>query len=221
MQHGLFGHITEVHIVHGDVAFQLRVGDGAVSLMGMLPRPAAGAFGALHQIAIFILFGIDQRDIAVILLGSLIHQVENPLRTGQRHNDGVDLVGNLGDGHIERAGERQKGYQLAQCQQAAAGGNGQIAAHNGQNGILQIPQIVVYGPHDVGVGSGTKCIPAELFVDFIKLLLTGTFVAEYLHNTLTVDHFFHIAVDRAQRALLADEKNGGFAGDDLGDKDNG
>ena len=45
--------------------------------------------------------GIDQVNIAVIRFRLLIHQLKNPLRAGQRHNDGVELLGDLVDGHIE------------------------------------------------------------------------------------------------------------------------
>ena len=99
MQHGLARHIAEVHILHGDVALQLRVGHGTVRLVGMFPGPVTGVFGAFMDRSVRIHMGVDQRHIAFILLGLLIHQSEDALGARQGHDDGVDLVGDLGDGH--------------------------------------------------------------------------------------------------------------------------
>ena len=116
MQHGFLRHIAEVHFRHGDIALQFGVGHGAVRLMGMLPCPAAGALVGLGNIAFFVNFRIDQPDIALILLRLLVHQLKDPLGTGKSHDNGIDLVGHLRNGHIEGTGQGQEADELANRQ---------------------------------------------------------------------------------------------------------
>ena len=218
VQYRLLRHIAKVHVEHGDVALQFGVGYGAVRLMGMLPCPTAGALVGFGDIPVFVNFRVDQPDIARILLRLLVHQLKNPLRAGKGHDDGIDLVGYLGDGHIEGTGQGQKADELAHGEQPSAGKYREQAADDGENGVLGIAQIVVDGPHGVGIGARKVGIPPQLFVQLVKLLFAGILVGEDLHHPLAVDHLLHIAVDRAQRALLADEEFGGPARDELGDE---
>ena len=218
MKHRFLRHIAKVHVRHGDVALQLRVGHGAVCLVGMLPGPMTGALFGFRNIALVVDFRVDQSDIALVLLGLLVHQLKNPLGAGQSHDDGVDLVGHLGNGHIEGAGQGQEADKLAQGQQAAAGGHRQQTAYDGKNGVLGIAQVVVQGAHAVGIGTGKIGVLAKLLVQLIELRLAHILVGENLHHPLAVDHFLHIAVHRAQGTLLADEELGGFSRDQLGDK---
>ena len=221
VQHRLLRHIAEVHVKHGDIALQLGIGHGTVRLVGMLPGPAAGALVGLGNVAVFINYRVDQTDVALILLRLLVHQLKDTLRTGQRHDDGIDLVGHLGDGHIEGTGQGQEADELAHGEQLSAGEYREQAADDGENRVLGVAQIVVEGPHGVGVSPGKVGIPPQLFVQRVKLFLAGILMGEDLHHPLAVDHFLHIAVDRAQRALLSDEKFGGFSRNDLGGKDDG
>ena len=56
--------------------------------------------------------GVDKRHIAFILLGLLIHQSEDALGARQRHNDGVDLVGDLGMGILKLRESTMKAIRL-------------------------------------------------------------------------------------------------------------
>ena len=51
--------VAEVHAVQNHAAFQTGVGDGAVSLVGMLPGPYAGAFSGFRQLAVKAFLGVD------------------------------------------------------------------------------------------------------------------------------------------------------------------
>ena len=219
MQHQLLGDVAKVYVGHGDVALQLGIGDGAVRLVGVLPCPVAGMLRSLGDIAVFVNFGVDQLDIAVVCLRLFVHQLEDALRTGQRHDDGVDLVGDLTDGHVERTGQEHEAHQAAKGQHIAAGQHAQRTAHDGQNGILDVAKVVVDGTHHVGQGSGDAGIAAQLLVELVELLLAGFFVGEDLDHLLAVDHFLYVAVQRAQRLLLADKVFGGFARHLHGDED--
>ena len=206
MQHRLIRSIAEIHIVHGDVALQFRVGHGAVGLVGMLPGPVAGTLVGFGDVAVFVYFRIDQPDIALVLLRLLVHQFEDPLRTGQCHDNGIDLVGDLGNGHVEGPGQGQKADELANGEQAATGEHRHQSADNGNNRILDIAKVVVQGAHDVGVGTRQEGIAPQLLVQFVKFLLAGILVGEHLHHPLAADHFLHIAIHRTQRTLLANEE---------------
>ena len=218
MQHRFLRHIAEVYLVHGDLAPQGGVGHGAVGLMGVLPGPLAGAGLRLGDRAVGGDVGIDQRYIAVIVLRGGVHKLEDPLRAGKGHDDGVDLVGHLTQRLIKGAGQEQEAHQLAGGEQSAVGHNNHPAAEQSQKGVLQIPQIVGDGAHDVGIGAGQEGILAQLVIQRVKILLGGFLVAEHLDHTLAGDHFLHIAVDRAQGFLLADEEIGGLSRNGLGQK---
>ena len=211
MQHGLARHIAKVHILHGDVALQLRVGHGAVRPMGILPGPVTGVFGAFVDRSVRIHMGVDKRHIAFILLGLLIHQSEDALGARQCHDDGVNLVGDLGNGHIKAAREHHEGHQIAQRQQRAAGRNAQQPADDCQHRILHIAKIVVDGAEHIGKFSGAVGVGLKLLVELIKIFLAHFLVVEDLDDLLAGYHLFDITVYRAQSPLLADEKACGLA----------
>ena len=220
MEHRLLRHIAEVHMLHIDVALQLLVGGGIVRLVVVLPGPAAGALPGFVDGAVLIDAGVDQVDIALILLRLLIHQVENPLRACQSHDDGVDLVGNLVDGHVEAPGQDHEGHQAAQGQHFPIGQHHHHAPHHRQDGVLDVAQVVVDGAHDVGKLSGGIGVAAELLVQRVEFLFADGFVVEDFHHPLAVNHFLNVPVHRPQGLLLADEILAGFPGQVLGDVDN-
>ena len=219
-QYLLFRDIAEIHIVHGDVALQLGIGEAAVTV-GMLPGPMAGMGVCLGDGAVFCDMGIDQGHIAFVGLRLLIHQLEDPFCACQGHNDGIELHGDLVDGHIEIAGQDHKGHQAAQAQQRLAGNHSHAedTADNGQNGILDITQIVIDGAHHIGEFAGGVGIGAKFFVSTVKIGFGGLFVVEYFDHLLTGDHFFNIAIEGAQGFLLADEILGGFASKEFSGED--
>ena len=56
----------------------------------------------LNERAVF-LSGVDERNIAVVRFRLGIHECKDTRRTGQRRDDGVELVGDLRDGVGESA----------------------------------------------------------------------------------------------------------------------
>ena len=177
----------------------------------MLPCPAASAGFGLGNVAFLVDVGINQGDIACVHLRLHVHQLKDPLGAGQSQDDGVDLVGNLGDGLVEGAAQEHEGHQIAQLQQFAAGGDHQEAAHDGQNRILDITQVVIHRAHHVGQTAGGIGVVAELVIELVEFVLADFFPGEDLDDLLAVDHFFHIAVEGTEGFLLADEVFAGLA----------
>ena len=103
MQNRFFGHISEIHIEHAHVAAKRRIGHGAVRRVRMLPSPHAGAFGGFPDIAVFIISGIDERDVTLVRLRYLVHQREDSRCARHRHRNRIDMLGGLVDVHGELA----------------------------------------------------------------------------------------------------------------------
>ena len=131
--------IAKIHLFHGDIPLQPGVGHGTLRLMGVLPRPDTRVLRAFGEIAFFVQLCVYQGHITAILLAFLVHQLKNALRTGHGHNNGVNLVAHMTNGHLKRAGKKQKAHQRADGKHLLLAGNGEKAANNSQNCILQIP----------------------------------------------------------------------------------
>ena len=67
-------------------------------------------------------------------------EVEDTLRASQRHNNGVELLGYLGNGHIEALAQGHEGSYGTQCG-AADAVDRQRAAQQNDQGILQVAHI--------------------------------------------------------------------------------
>ena len=91
------------------VAPELGVSHGVVRGVGMLPGPVAGRLFAFGDGAVGGDVGIDQLDVALVLLGLGIDDLKNPFRAGQSRQQGVELLGNLGNGLGEGPGVLEEG----------------------------------------------------------------------------------------------------------------
>ena len=220
VQNLLFRHIAEVHTFHHNVTGELRISQRAVTV-GMLPGPVTGVLRALCQVAVSILLHIDQGHITVVFLRLFVHQLKDPLCAGQCHNDGVDLVGDLVDGHIKLPGQGHKGHQAAQRQQrhGLSGQHAKNTANDSQDRILDIAQVIVDGTHHIGKFACRIGVLTELIIELIELFLADLFVVKDLDHFLTGDHLFNIAVYSAQGFLLTDKELCRFTGQKLRGKD--
>ena len=95
MKHHVVFRISERHIIKSHVAFQLRICHCAVCLMRMFPCPQACSFFTLRKISLCILLCVYKSNISFVYFRLFIHQRKDAFRTGQRHDDGVELLGNL------------------------------------------------------------------------------------------------------------------------------
>ena len=73
-------------------------------------------FSAFCDIALSINVSIDQSDVAFIGFRLFIQQFKDSLSSGQCHDDGIDLIGNLVDRHVEGAGKHHESHKVAKTQ---------------------------------------------------------------------------------------------------------
>ena len=152
MQHRFFRHIAKVHVRKGDVTRQLVVGGSAV-VVGVLPRPDAGALVRLHQLVVAVVLGIHQCHVALVGFAGLVHHLEDTLCTGQCHDDAVGLHGHLTDGHIEALVQAEESHHGAKGH-AANAANGHGCTSQCADCIADVAQLGVDRHHDVGEGVG-------------------------------------------------------------------
>ena len=210
--------ITEVHVIEHNAPGKLRVCDRAVAVR-VLPRPEARVVVGLNERAVF-LRGVDKRHIAVVRLRLGIHEREDTRCTGQRRDDGVELVGDLRDRVCKPAREREEGCDHTERERVHArqaevrrAGNRHRAADDGDDDILQITYGVHHRHHAVGHAAGARGVFRPDAVAAAQLRLALLLVTEDLDDLLTVDHLLNIAVEIGQCPLLCHEVAADAAGE--------
>ena len=98
MQHQLIRVVPKVDVVEDDLALQLGVGDGALGPVRVLPGPDIRALLGLDELAVTVELRVHELDVALVLLGLLVHEVEDALRAGGGGDDEVNLHGELAYG---------------------------------------------------------------------------------------------------------------------------
>ena len=215
MEDDLFGVVAEVHIMELDVPFQLGV-DRLAVFIHLFPRPGAGGLVCLGHAAIGGVLGMDQRDGALVGLRLLVQQRKDALAARQCHDDGVDLHGDLVDGHVEAFVVGQEAGQLAQRQTGGAGQR-QHAAHHGAQHVGQVTQLGVAGAVQIGEQVGPVGALKQAVVQLVEFRDGLFLVAEHLDHLLAGHHFLNVAVHRAQIALLGHKVLAGVGGEVFGD----
>ena len=108
-RHHLLTDRTTMGIQQGAVRLFPHRDHHHVSAVGDPPGPEVGALlGLLQLVALFVIGHVYQRHSAVVLLRLLVHQGEDAARSGQGHDDGVELLGDLVDGVGEALGQLQE-----------------------------------------------------------------------------------------------------------------
>ena len=176
--------IAEVHVLQFHQAFQFPR-----CPVRFLPGP-------------FVLPFLFKDDGARIHFGGLVQEGVETVRTGRGHDDGVDLVGDLGDrtGKVALEGEeRDQGTQgegdarnMAQRDQGA---------QDGQQDIHEVANVGVDGHDNVADLVGIIDAGAELLVEPGELLHGLFLVAIHFHDLLAGDHLLDESVHPAQVPL--------------------
>ena len=162
------------------------------------PGPGAGIVAGFRQVAAAVFRGPHQRHLALIHLRLGLHDLKDPLGAGHGGEDGVHLLGDLGDGLAHLSGVLQKGRQTAQV----AAADGQETAHAAGDGVVDIGEVAHGRHHGAGVSLGPGGRLAVGLVALPETLLGGRLMVEDLDDLLALDHLLDIAVHRAQRGLL-------------------
>ena len=205
VEHQLVVAVAEIDVIHHNIALQLTIFGFARVLVRVLPRPEAGAAVAFGDDAVFVLFRVDEGDIAVVHLGRFIQQVKDALRARQRHDDGIGLLRNLIDWLVKALIQRQEGDQRADGQAEVAAGGQQAADHRAEH-IAQVAHRHRQRHDGVGDAVGVVGALTEGIVELLEAREILFLVAEDLDDLLAVHHLLDIAVDPAQILLLGDEE---------------
>ncbi len=200
VQYDLLVIVTEIDAVKHHIAFHLHIIHGMVRLMFMPPCPAPGTGLALHQPAV-LFFYMNERHIAVVRLRLLIQHLEDALRAGHGHNDGIELLTDLVNRHVKAPVKGQEAGQRSQ-RQAGDPGERQRTAHYGADYVTHIAQLHVHRTDDIDQIIGPVRTVIEVFVQLIELLNILFLMAEDLHHLLTFHHFFDKSVDLTDISLL-------------------
>ena len=226
MEHLLALLIGEVDVHHAHVAAQQGVGQRAVAV-GMTPGPMPGVLLGLGDGPVLADAAVDQRDIALVGLGLLIHQLKYTLGARRGHDDGVDLLRESVDvtgkllGHVQkrdqdadregRAGERNVLHAREQ----------EHAADEGQRDVKHIADVGDDRPERAGKGVGAEAVAVEPLVDLVELPDALSLMAEYLDDLLAVHGLLDIAFVFGDGLLYLDIGPGRAAADLFGHKDHG
>ena len=203
MQDDLVFIVSEIHIIQHDRAFLFCISDGALRLVGMFPCPQIGPYRRLCQIAVLILFRIDQLHIAIIGLRFLIHQVKDSLRACRRVHYEVDLLADLRD---------RVGKALVQSHKSHNRTDGHACQAVDPEDRSQDRHQRVADPADIGIDGHQKVgvavrlvrtVPQPL-IDLIEIPHRRFLMAEDFDDFLPVQHFLDKSVHSTKVDLLAD-----------------
>ena len=214
--------IGKVHIHHAHIAAKLGIGQRAVPVR-VAPGPVAGVLVGLGDGAVGRDAAVDQRDIAVVRLGRLVHQGEDALGAGRGHDDGVDLLGEGVDvagellGHVQKRDEDADGKGLAGEGEIRHAGEQEHAADQRQRDIQHIADVADDRAEGAGKGVGPVAVLEEAVVDLVEFLDPLLLVAEDLDDLLAVHRLLDIAFVFGDRFLHLHERARRAAADPLGD----
>ena len=200
MKNDLVGVITKIHILQNHVTFQFDIICGTFRLMEMFPCPAAGTFLGFSENAVF-LFCVDKSNVAFIHLGILIQKIKDTFGTGKGHNNTVELLADLVDGHVETLVESQEAGKSAEGEVSDAV-DGKDTAHHGADHVADVSKLGNYRHQNVGKTVGVVCAGKKLVIQFIEFLDAFVLMAEDLDNFLAFHHLFDITVDNTKVCLL-------------------
>ena len=224
VQHVLALFVGEVHVQQTYVAAQRGIGQRAVAVR-MAPGPLAGAFLGLGEAAVGVFHHVDQRHVALVGLGRLVHEGEDTARAGGGHDDLVDLLGQGVDVAGELLGHAQEGHQhadgegLAGQREVRHAAQQEDAARQGQRHIEDVADVVHDRAEQTRVGVGLAAVLAQLVVARVEGADGLLLVVEDLDDLLAVHELLNDALGLGQALLLLDEVACGAAAHDLGDEE--
>ena len=158
----------------------------------------------LDNIAVLIIFAVDQHDVSVISLRFFVKKFEDALRARQSHDDTVELHADLVDGHTETLVESQETCQTAD-RKARVRIKGEKASHERYDHVVGISHLTIDGADHICKGVCLKSALVEFFIEFIESLYRLFFVAEYFDYFLPCHSLLDKSVQFAEVFLLRHE----------------
>ncbi len=193
------GHVAEPHVPP----------EGDQGSIGLQPGPGIGVPVDPGEGPAFVLRCPDQADFALVVLRRGLHDLKDALRASHGGEEGVYLLGNLGDGLAHLPGVLEEGRQAPQVPVP----DGQEPADAAGDGVVDIVQVSHGGHHHPGEDLGPRGrVPVGL-VPPLEPLLGLPLVVKDLDDFLALDHFLDIAVDLPQGLLLVGEVPPGAGAD--------
>ena len=173
-----------------------------------------------HGAAVFAELDVDECDGAAVVLGLLIHQLEDAGRAGERHHHHVELHGDLAERVDEGARQGEQGDEGAEGKLACAGetevahaGERHESTDDGKQNVEDVAHVAHDWHGHVAPGVRFGGSVEQFLVLLVEGLLGGVLMVEDLDDLLTVDGFLDEGVHIADPHLLLDEVAAG-AGDD-------
>ena len=198
VENGLAGNIAEYHVVETDISRQRNQ-----RTIRTLPGPLAGSILCLLQGAVGPLAHIDQGGLALVHLRCDLHDLKDPLRTGDGCQHVIDLLAD----HTHRLTHLTDVLEIhdqgAKIQAHVDGEQGSSAAGKS---VVDMGN-VAHGRHNgARKGLGRRGAAAICFIALGKALPCLGLVVENLDDLLTLDHLLDIAIDNPDIPLLFRKK---------------
>ncbi len=188
-------------MVKNHISLQLHIGGSVRILVIVLPGPESRALPALRQLPVWPAHRIHQLHIAIVHLRLLIHELKDPVRPCQGHDNAVKLHAHLVDGHVEGFVKVQEAGQPSQGQPGDSRDGQNTPCHRADH-IAQIAQLCIHRHHNVGELVGLVGALKQMVVEPVKLIQTLLFMAEHLHHLLAGHGLLNTAVQSADGLLL-------------------
>ena len=201
--------IPKIHIMKGNIPFQLLISYRTVRLMRVFPCPDIGAFAGFAETAIGVFLHINQFHITVIHLRFLVQQIKNSLCTRHGHDNAVHLLADLANRLSGILVQGQKGNQRSKCQAEIPIQRKDGASHRTQH-IADVAKAHINRHGDIGKSVGLVGAFPQLLVEPAELLHAFCLMAEHLNHFLPFHHLLNITVDSTQVFLLLCKIGSGF-----------
>ena len=197
--------VAEIDVVESDVTFQFLVSRAVVGLLVIVfPGPLSRMFLSLNDIAVFIVFAVDQHDVSLVGLRLFIQEIEDTLRAGQRHDDAVELHADLVDRHAETLVESEEARKAAD-RKSGIGVQCQQRSYKSHNYVIGISHLGVHRSDHVRESVGLVSALIQFLVQLVKRLDRFLLVAEYLDDLLACHRLLNKAVELTDIFLLRDK----------------
>ncbi len=178
----------------------------------MPPRPPARALGCFGHVAVFVVCGVNQSNVAVVGFGRFVQKREHPAHARHGLSYAAHRLRHLHYVVCKRAAHCQKRHYHAGRKRVPTRKTQIIqiceyhcAARKREEHVQKIAYVAHNRTEHVGVAVGFFHVAVQFVVYFVEILFYGVFVAEHFNHLLPVHHLLDVALEPAERLLLFHE----------------